>query len=94
MAKNSFVAEITIKLNALYTLHSSINSLKSPSMFCTFRHCLELMTAEQGSYLKNEKITNTMHTALFFCFPSGLTFGSELWNIYEKLLGHTDKSFF
>ena len=32
-----------------------------------------------------------MHTAPF---PSGLTFGSELWNIYEKFLGHTDESFF
>ena len=35
-----------------------------------------------------------MHTALLYSFPAGLTFGSELWNIYEKFLGHTDESFF
>ena len=51
-------------------------------------------TVEQGSYLKNEKIANTMHTALLYSFPAGLTFGYELWNIYEKFLGHMDESFF
>ena len=51
-------------------------------------------TVEQGSYLKNEKIANTIHTALLYSFSAGLTFVSELWNIYEKFLGHTDKSFF
>ena len=51
-------------------------------------------TVEQGSYLKNKKIANTMHTALLYSFPAELTFGAELWNIHEKFLGHTDESYF
>ena len=35
-----------------------------------------------------------MHTALLYAFPAELTFGAELWNIYEKFLGHTDESYF
>ena len=67
MANNSFVADITFKLNALYILHSSTNSLKWPLIdYVLYFQALPWIddTVEQGSYLKNEKITNTMHTAL------------------------------
>ena len=94
--KNSFVAEMTFKLNAPYTLHLSTNSLKWPLIdYVLYFQALPWIddTVEQGSYLKNE-IASTMHTALLYSVPDGLNFGSELWNIYEKFLGHTNESLF
>ena len=65
-------------------------------MFCTFRHCLELMTQSSKGHISKMKrlqIPCTPHCFTLFRLAR-LTFGFELWNIYEKFLGHTNKSFF
>ena len=42
--------------------------------------------------MKRSRIYRSHRPTLLF--PAGLTFGVELWNIYEKCFGHTDESSF
>ena len=87
MAKNSFVAEVTFKLNALYTLHSSTNSLKWPLIDYAlyFRHCLELMTqSSKGHISKMKRLRIPCTLSCFTLFrlgrPLDLNFGTFMKN--------------
>ena len=75
-----------IKLNALYTLHSCTNSLKWPLIdYALYFQALPWIddTVVQGSYLKNEKITNTTppcFTLFQLGWPLDLNFGTFMKN--------------